>query len=286
MLAALCASAMAQPPASAPANAFAPRIPYGDKDGAAFLEAAQKGDDAKILTLLEKGIPIDIQDSGYGVTALQLAAGNRHVSTVKLLLEHGSDVHIKTYRGTNGAAALAAAEAGIFYVPSDGSSTSLSAAFGQLDSQTWRKKHPRNWQKDREYINKAIDQWLQPDERIIRILLGYGVDVNDESGTAHTLLGDAAFGCNSSIIRLLISHGSNVNVQDRDGETALMMAAMWPGSSDKVSLLLKSGANPLLRDKSGKTALDYALQNHDTNIRHLLKQAIAKQPPSHFSPAM
>ena len=47
------------------------------------LEAAQKRDDVKILTLLKKGIPVDSQDSGYGVTALQLAAGNRHPSTVK-----------------------------------------------------------------------------------------------------------------------------------------------------------------------------------------------------------
>ncbi|KAG4256764.1 hypothetical protein FPRO03_03774 [Fusarium proliferatum] len=56
---------------------------------------------------------------------------------------------------------------------------------------------------------------------------------------------------------LLSAPGIDVNFQDRDGRTALMLAASG-GTVGMVKLILASGAEPNMQDNSGRTALCYA----------------------------
>ena len=64
----------------------------------------------------------------------------------------------------------------------------------------------------------------------------------------------AAWRGNTSLVKLLIQRGANVNEQDIDGRTALMYAS----NKVMVKALLDAGADKTIRSKDGKTALDFA----------------------------
>ncbi len=61
-------------------------------------------------------------------------------------------------------------------------------------------------------------------------------------------------------VRVLLSHGADVDALDEHGQTALMIAAQR-GEFDCVLLLLEAGADRALRSKDGNTALDHAKAN-------------------------
>jgi ankyrin repeat protein len=54
-------------------------------------------------------------------------------------------------------------------------------------------------------------------------------------------------------LKALLNSGANIDYQDTEGYTALMLAA--DSQNDRIAeYLLKQGANPLLKNKSGETA--------------------------------
>ena len=59
------------------------------------------------------------------------------------------------------------------------------------------------------------------------------------------------------VVRFLIDKGSDINVQDADGLTPLMFAAMH-GERDVIKLLLEKDAKTELTDKGGRTAAQIA----------------------------
>ena len=61
---------------------------------------------------------------------------------------------------------------------------------------------------------------------------------------------------------LLISHGANVNVEDQNGASPLMLAAQWQ-SPELLCVLLKAGASVTAKDKRGNTVLSYAARTGD-----------------------
>ena len=65
----------------------------------------------------------------------------------------------------------------------------------------------------------------------------------------------------SEFIPIIISKGVNINAQNNNGETALMLAALSTSdmsTEDTVRQLLAAGADPNIKDISGKTALIHA----------------------------
>jgi ankyrin repeat protein len=72
-------------------------------------------------------------------------------------------------------------------------------------------------------------------------------------------------------VRLLVSRGANVNLQNNAGRTALTTAALT-GDVAIAGLLIDHKANVKLQDASGKSALDYALEEHHPEIAALLRR--------------
>ena len=68
----------------------------------------------------------------------------------------------------------------------------------------------------------------------------------------------------AGIVRVLIDHTDDVNWQNADGLTALMLAALFHEDVSVVDLLLRSGANTTLQSKSGVDAVGYARRNEYT----------------------
>jgi len=98
---------------------------------------------------------------------------------------------------------------------------------------------------------------------IINYLLEIGLDINQYNYHGESLL----FYCadNLELTAYLIENGTNVNKQDNDGQTAIMISAQQ-GNIDVVRLYIESNADLSLKDKEGKTVLDYS--NGMTKIEH------------------
>ncbi|MCM2278087.1 MAG: ankyrin repeat domain-containing protein [Oligoflexia bacterium] len=98
-------------------------------------------------------------------------------------------------------------------------------------------------------------------------------------------------GKRAELVALLAQSGADLNLQDRDGWTALMWAA-WSGVPQVTARLLENGANLTHTDRQGNTALMIAVQRGNTEVvkallaqgadgksaLNLLKDAQAKYP--------
>jgi ankyrin repeat protein len=73
----------------------------------------------------------------------------------------------------------------------------------------------------------------------------------------------------------LIDKGTDVNVRDGQGRTALMIAVAR-GKLDVVRLLLQRGADPNLADNGGRTALREAQDKNLGDIAAMLRNAGAR----------
>ena len=69
---------------------------------------------------------------------------------------------------------------------------------------------------------------------------------------------DAATRGNTELIKKMLAEGTNVDIKDEEGMTALYRAA-HNDQKETVSLLLNKGANVNIKDKFGNTPLDVTL---------------------------
>lgn len=77
---------------------------------------------------------------------------------------------------------------------------------------------------------------------------------------------------NIRMIDLLLTHGLDINSQNNNGTTALI-GYVGLGEPTIIKYLLNKGSNKNLRDKKGMTALDYLLQLKEylDNFREIFK---------------
>jgi len=97
---------------------------------------------------------------------------------------------------------------------------------------------------------------------VVRLLLEHGVDVNARYGNDLTVLmwaagysAEAGVNDMTKVLNLLIERGAKIDDKDNRGRTALMIAAELDHEA-AVDLLLAHGADPALRDRQGKSASD------------------------------
>jgi ankyrin repeat protein len=93
-------------------------------------------------------------------------------------------------------------------------------------------------------------------QRIVRLLLTSGADVNSRDQQDQTPVFYACENRYSEALRVLIASGADVNVKNRNGQTVLMSCF------DKTSLqiLIGAGADPTIRNSFGRTAAEEARQ--------------------------
>ncbi len=83
------------------------------------------------------------------------------------------------------------------------------------------------------------------------------------------LLRIAAISGSSSLLRVHIGRGENVDATDRNGRSCLMLAASR-GHYDACLLLLNAGADPAIRDASGETAQSLAAGSGALDVADLI----------------
>ena len=214
--------------------------------------AAEKGHEATVRLLLEKGADVNAKDK-RGRTALYQAADREHETIVRLLLEKGADANAKDKDGWTVLqwAISTGQEAIVRPLLEKGADANARGEYG------WTALH---W---------AVQSWHEP---TVQLLLEKGVDINAKDKDRRTALHWMAQSGHEAAVRLLLEKGADANAKDKDGIIALHWAAQG-GHEAMVRLLLEKGADTNAKDKNGRTALHQAAQGgHEATVQLLLKK--------------
>jgi hypothetical protein len=96
---------------------------------------------------------------------------------------------------------------------------------------------------------------MHRDIEYLRDVLRHGGDINlVNAARSQTPLGASLSALRTENAKLLIASGANLNWQDRDGDTPLILAATV-NQYELVVLMLQAGADPTLTDRFGATLL-------------------------------
>ncbi|MCE5263234.1 MAG: ankyrin repeat domain-containing protein [Deltaproteobacteria bacterium] len=113
-------------------------------------------------------------------------------------------------------------------------------------------------------MDAALENAIKHDDaRTVLDLLGRGIDVNVPDRHGQTALMLAAHAGRHAIVEILIAHRANLDVTAKFGLSALMLAIV-AGHAEVARLLVKAGADLSLKgtgapEFAGKTAGDLAL---------------------------
>lgn len=99
------------------------------------------------------------------------------------------------------------------------------------------------------------------DISIIKAILDGGADVNAQTSLGHTPLMIATFNTRSTTAKYLIDRHAELNIQGKDGASALHFAVM-AGDHQTVHHLLYKGANHLLKTTNDETVLHILAQRN------------------------
>ena len=218
-----------------------------------------------VKLLLERGADVNLKSIDGGWTALMMAAkysnSNSSLDNVKLLLEYNADIDLKS---SNGWTALILASRN-------------SNILSSLDTVKLLLKYNAD-------INlKGNDDWtalmeasrhsnIESSLETVKLLLDRGADVNLHSISRQTALMLATkysnTGSSLDTIKILLEYKAAVNLKNNNGWTALMMASRYSNTSsslDTVKLLLKYNPDVNLFNNDGFSALMLAAINSNTN---------------------
>lgn len=226
---------------------------------AALLEAAARGDAARLASLLHTHSGhVNVPDEN-GCTALQRAAADGHVDVVQLLLQNGADpnkqdnvhgntaAHEAAWKGYSRCAALLARGGAALSARNAAGFAPLHLACQNGHNQTCREL----------------------------LLAGAPPDLQNNYGD--TSLHTAARYGHAGVTRILISAQCRVAEQNKNGDTALHIAAAM-GRRKLTRILLEAGCDKSIRNHQGETARDIATRKGLEEIISILNTPVAKQP--------
>lgn len=104
----------------------------------------------------------------------------------------------------------------------------------------------------------------------LNLLLDQGTNVDTVDKDGNTALILAAEAGNPRILSVLMTHGADVNLQNFKGETALMIAAQ-NGQEYYVKKLINHGAHTCVKNLDGQSAADLANMYGFPNLADWIK---------------
>lgn len=235
------------------------------KDDIGPLDNVINSQNSKMLkTLLKYGVPLN-KKSRYGFTPLASAVRTGNYSTVKALLDAGADVNFKD-EGYSENLVGRAIDWGhgeiVRLLMEHGCALNaeyLSASDSSLEGLAGLKRE-LDLDGAMAYSDKPWNTRGFP-EKLRKIIIGGFTSVSDTR--------------DKKIIRekLPPSDIENVDVTDRDGNTALMCLIMERAPERLVKLLIDSGADLNVKNKRGDTPLFFAMGNGNRKIYEMLIDA-------------
>jgi ankyrin repeat protein len=198
-------------------SAGAVRLAPGSYGWTELMEAASKGDLARVQDLLARGADVNARDNS-GLTALMAAA---NAAVAEALLAKGADVNAQGQRGM----------------------TALSSAlmWNHLDvAEVLLAKGADPNAGGSGVLSQAV---VRGQTAIVRPLLEKGADPNVRDATGNTPLLHAVEHRHGAAVEALLDKGADPNAKDRYGQPPLILAAER-GDEAIVIALLRKGADP------------------------------------------
>uniref|UniRef100_A0A914D403 Uncharacterized protein n=1 Tax=Acrobeloides nanus TaxID=290746 RepID=A0A914D403_9BILA len=206
---------------------------------ALHLAASDRSDKTEFVELLLKHqADIELKDK-YGRTSLMIAASSQNINIVLYLLGQGADPNRKDKID----------KTALHYAASNLYDNTL---FAEL-----LLKHGADIEiQDKDGWTSLMEAVLYKRISIVRYLLEQGSDPNRKDNRDKTALHHAALNLkdNKLIVELLLKHGADINIQDKDGWTSLMRAVSI-NNINIVRYLLEQDADPDKINANGNTAL-------------------------------
>ena len=261
-------------------------------------EAAMRDDTHKLRVLLADGVSVNSQDEEYGATLLMWAFRFGSTNVVSNLIEAGADVNLRDK--THNTALMYCARLGDYGVTASSNLVALGASVNVTNSNGQTPFSRAVASSNKPLIRFLIARGAMPDVQLaplsetIVMLAAWRSDVDtlelmcaltQYSSDARDLRArnpvfyalDAVSFARDDTPRfqkkldVLIRHGYEVNVTNRDGQTPLIVASKRC-DFEAVKVLVSCGADPAARDLSNKTALDWAIENQCSSIEDYLRQ--------------
>jgi ankyrin repeat protein len=105
----------------------------------------------------------------------------------------------------------------------------------------------------------------------LRILLDQGASINAKNKEGETALMVAALEGRTDMVRFLIDRGADLNARDVVGATPLLYAALG-GSLDTIQLLVEKGADLNAKTLDGQTALSISRVRGNNKVAEFLER--------------
>ena len=221
-----------------------------------LIVAAEEGDSAKVMALLNKGADVNATTAYDGITPLMYACDSGHYMVAKILLVNGAEVDAIPYN-------------------------SLSAFHSAAIKGNWQIgelliQHGANINiKDNEGFTPLHYACYNGHFNFAEMLLFYGANINITDNNRRNALYYAIMMNDLDIAELLITNGIDVNNRDESGNTPLMAAAAQNDTA-MVNILLKSNADINLTNNNGMDALSFAIMSGSKGVCKLLLENEAK----------
>lgn len=196
-----------------------------------------------IESLIKAGADPNIQDF-HGNTSLMFAVQVNYYNPklVNLLLKAGADPWIKNSEGN----------------------TAISIGKGYIDIRNQLEPYTFNIERIPELLSRGISGYELLSEALDANRIDYveglilnGVNINETDNKGESvLIRSIKKGLPNKINEFLIQLGADLNLEDNNGNTPLILASSY-NNIKLVNLLLANGADPNFTNKYGKTALNY-----------------------------
>ncbi|KAK6178034.1 hypothetical protein SNE40_012873 [Patella caerulea] len=202
-------------------------------------------------------VDIDVPDR-FGFSGLMQAAQKGFTDVAEVLIENGADVHSQNDAGKT--PLMLACFAGKLEVVQ--LLRSHGARYTDFDKGGSTAVH---WAVDGG--NTKLLDWIVSD--------GGDINIKDNNSGWTPLLRCASVGGNRDTGLTLLMNGADINAQDRDGKTTLMIAII-NGNNALLELLLQRRADIGVRNEYGKTAYEMAISMERRKIIKTLDEYIEK----------
>lgn len=257
------------------------------------IQLALKNHDLEMLQLLlqygadPNTIMPDLDDEQNYETPLTWAAKNKDLEIIAILLLHKANPNIRNSQGmTIAHIALSYPElSNLISIPSQVLQASCNKPQGEIANIIAKKLTAEAKQTTGLHANNSLNQTLnesisvpesQECKATLDILRGNtnheipNLNLQDTEGNTPLLLAVMNDRPSIRIVKRLIELGSPINAKNNKQRTALMEAI---GNPRIVETLIRAGANINLQDNKGDTALILAAKNNDPYSLELLLQA-------------
>lgn len=208
----------------------------------------------EVKEALAAGVDVNAKNS-LGMAAVHLAVHNKHLNVVETLIGAGANLNEADNEGMT--PLMEAIRA-----PSPEALKLLVKSKVDLEKKDSKGSTILAW---------AVD--MKIDLKYVVMLVNAGADVNTQNHEGETPLMIATQTRELETMNFLIRSGAKLDIQDKDGDTALTRAVTDSSDPAVVTTLIKSGANLRMKNAEGKTAIIIAEENAIYKYVDILKDA-------------